>query len=118
MGAVRRKTIPAMATTIVGFAAVRIPVHILRRDLIAANIKTISGALGGSIGPGDWVLSQTPTGTSTSGPPTNAPPAGVYHYIPAGRFWTVQTIEAAIFLVLTAALIAVCVTVVVRSRPH
>ena len=39
-------------------------------------------------------------------------------YIPAGRFWTLQCIEAAIFLVLTAALIAICLTVVVRSRPH
>ena len=35
MGAIWRKTIPAMATTIVGFAAVRIPIHNLRRHLIS-----------------------------------------------------------------------------------
>jgi hypothetical protein len=157
MGAVWRKTIPAMATTIVGYAAVRIPVHNLRRHLLSLNVKTVSdttfigprivkGAAAGSalakaaaalhqvgpggvvaaqpapwpsgLGPGDWILSQSPTGAPTSGPPTKGPPASIYHYIPAGRFWTLQGIEAAIFIVLTAALIAVCLTVVVRSRPH
>ena len=136
MGAIWRKTIPAMATTIVGFAAVRIPIHNLRRHLISPNIKTIAVTIGNTIvrrrgpegdtlsamasglGPGDWILSQTPTGIPTSGPPTKGPPASIYRYIPAGRFWTLQSIEAAIFLVLTAALVAICLTVVVRSRPH
>jgi hypothetical protein len=137
MGAVWRKTIPAMATTIVGFAAARIPIHNLRRHLISPSIKTIAAGIGGNtivnraagqtatnapwpagLGPGDWILSQTPTGAPTSGPPTKGPPASFYHYIPAGRFWTLQSIEAAIFLALTAALIAVCIAVVVRARPH
>jgi len=126
MGAVWRKTIPAMATTIVGFAAVRTPIHILRRHLLSPSIKavvvptpnTIVNASASGLGPGDWIFSQTPIGAPTSGPPTNGPPATIYHYIPAGRFWTLQSIEAAIFVVLTAALVAVCLTVVVRSRPH
>jgi hypothetical protein len=128
MGAIWRKTIPAMATTIVGFAAVRIPIHNIRRHLISPSVRTIAAATGGNaiaqgrwpagLGPGDWILGQTPTGLPTSGPPTKAPPAAVYRYIAAGRFWTLQSIETAIFLVLTAALIAVCVGVVVRTRPH
>ena len=138
MGAIWRKTIPAMATTIVGFAAVRIPVHNLRRHLISPNTKTIGVTIGNAIargaagqratttqspwpaglGPGDWVLGQTPTRIPTSGPPTKGPPTSIYHYIPAGRFWTLQSIETAIFLVLTAALVAICLAVVVRSRPH
>ena len=126
MGAVWRKTIPAMATTIVGYAAARIPIHILRRQLLTPSIKAVVGPTGNTIvhgaasglGPGDWILSQTPIGAPTSGPPTNGPPPGIYHYIPAGRFWTLQGIEAAIFIVLTAALIAICLAVVVRSRPH
>jgi hypothetical protein len=122
MGAVWRKTIPAMATTIVGYAAVRIPVHTFRRHLLSPSIKTVSGPIANGaasgLGPGDWIFSQNPTGAPTSGPPTKGPPASFYHYIPAGRFWTLQGIEAAIFLVLTAVLVAVCLTVVVRSRPH
>ena len=127
MGALWRKTIPAMAATMIGFAIVRIPIHNLRRHLIAANAKTIAAVADtrlaqrpwpAGLGPGDWVLSRTPTGAPTSGPPTNGPPAATYHYIPAARFWTLQGIEAAIFLALSAALIALCITVVTRSRPH
>jgi hypothetical protein len=118
MGAVWRKTIPAMATTIVGFAAVRIPIHNVRRHLISPNIQTTAAASRPRGGPGDWILSQTPAGTPTSGPPTRGAPATIYRYIPAGRFWSLQSIEAAIFLVFTVALVAVCLTVVVRSRPH
>jgi hypothetical protein len=70
------------------------------------------------LGPGDWILSQSPIGTPTSGPPTKGPPAAIYHYIPAARFWTLQGIEAVIFLVLAAALVAICIAVVVRSRPN
>jgi hypothetical protein len=114
MGAVWRKTIPAMATTIVGYAAVRIPLHIIRRDLISPSTIVNRAA---RLDPGDWILGQRPTG-ATSGPPTNGPPASLYRYIPAGRFWTLQGIEAAIFLALTAMLVAACLTVVVRSRPH
>jgi hypothetical protein len=41
----------------------------------------------------------------------------VYRYQPAGRFWALQGVEAAIFLLLAAALVTACITVVVRSRP-
>jgi hypothetical protein len=37
---------------------------------------------------------------------------------PPGQFWALQGVEAAIFLLVTAALLAACITVVVRSRPE
>ena len=101
-----------MATTMAGYAAVRIPVHNLRRHLLSPSIKTLSTFIASkpsSLAPGDWILSQTATGTATSGPPTGGPPAAVFRYIPAGRFWTLQGIEAAIFLTLSAALVALAV---------
>jgi hypothetical protein len=70
------------------------------------------------LGPGDWILGRTPTGVPTSGAPTNGPPPAVYRYIPAGRFWTLQGLEAAIFLALAAGLVVLCIAVVTRSRPH
>jgi hypothetical protein len=121
IGAVWRRTIPAMAATMVVYGAVRLPVHNLRPHLLSPTVKSISSFIGNKpsgLAPGDWILSQQPTGAATSGPPTNGPPAMVYHYIPARQFWALQGIEAAIFLLLTAALIGVCITVVVRSRPH
>ncbi|HEY5012806.1 MAG TPA: hypothetical protein VIK61_08900, partial [Acidimicrobiia bacterium] len=112
MGAIWKRTLPAMATTIVGYAAARIPTHTLRRELLSPSIKTVSGTLASAprpwpagFGPGDWILSQTPTGVPTFGTPTSGPPAAIYHYIPAARFWALQGIESAIFLGLTAALV-------------
>jgi hypothetical protein len=159
VGAMWRRTIPAMATTIVGFAAVRIPIHNLRRHLLSPTIKTVTFPLATAVrnavtGAPDLV---PPTGLSASnwvqqtavrGPDidgtinTRCPnlPRGaainshavttcvakvagikeqlIVHYLPAGRFWTLQGIEAAIYLVFAAALAVMCVTVVVRSRPH
>jgi len=119
IGAVLRRTIPAMATTMVVYAALRISMHNIRQHLLSPNVKTISTFIGDKpigLGAGDWILSQTPTGMPTSGPPTSGPPATIFHYIPAGRFWTLQVLEAGVFLIVAAALVAVCITVVVRSR--
>jgi hypothetical protein len=159
IGAVWRKIIPAMAATIVGYAAIRIPIHNLRREMLSPTVKTISFPLstavrkliGGApdilpstgLSPSNWVVSTSVRGPDVDGAiGTHCPnlPRGaaihshavnsclaniagikqqlVVHFIPAGRFWTLQAIEAAIFLVLTAVLVAVCIAVVVRSRPH
>lgn len=121
LGAAWRRTIPAMATTIVGYAAVRIPIHILRRDLVSPTTKTFSSFIGDTpagLGPGDWIVGRAPTGVPTSGRPTNGPPAAIVRYIPSSSFWTLQGIETAIFLTLAAALIAVCIVIVIRARPH
>jgi hypothetical protein len=127
VGAVWRRSIPAMATTIVGYAVVRIPVHTLRRHLLSpASLPVGAQAVPdrfsrpwpAGLGPGDWILGQSPAHAPTSGRPARGAPATVYHYIPAARFWTLQALEAGIFLLLTAALVFVCIRVVVRSRPH
>ena len=127
LGAIWRRTLPAMATTIAVFAVVRIAVHSIRRDLIPAQTKRVAAGAISQLGhtpwppgfrPGDWVLSQTPTGTPTSGPPTNGPPSGIYHYIAAGQFWRLQSIEAGMFLALTAALVGLCLVVVTRAHPR
>jgi hypothetical protein len=110
-----------MATTIVGYAAVRIPVHVMRRDLLSPATKTISSFTGDSpngLGPGDWIIARTPTTGPRSGPPTSGPPPAIFRYIPSGSFWTLQSVEAAIFLLLAAVLVAGCITTVVRSRPR
>jgi hypothetical protein len=95
VGAVWRRSIPAMATTIVGYAAVRIPVHNLRRQLLSPSIKLVGAKSARAarflpwppgLGPGDWILSQSSADAPTSGRPTSGAPAAFYHYIPAGRF--------------------------------
>jgi hypothetical protein len=118
IGAIWRRTIPAMATTMIVYAALRIPMHNIRQHLLTPNVKIISTFIGDKpigLGAGDWILSQTPTGLPTSGPPTNGPPATIFHYIPAGRFWTLQALEAGIFLLAATVLVAVCISFVVRS---
>jgi hypothetical protein len=121
IGAVWRRTVPAMATTMVVFAAARTPIHILRRDLLSPTELTVSKFIDNNpvgISPGDWIVGQTSARAATSGPPTNGPPATVLRYIPARQFWTLQAIEASIYLALAAVLVAGCIMVVVRSRPR
>jgi hypothetical protein len=162
IGAVWRKTIPAMATTIVGFAAVRIPIHNLRRQMLSPTVKTFTFPLAAAVrnavtgahdliprtglsnlSASNWIQQTAVRGPDIDGTIHSRCPnlprgasvhshavttcvakvAGineqlVVHYLPAGTFWTLQAIEAAIYLALTAALVAICLTVVVRSRPH
>jgi hypothetical protein len=159
LGAIWRRSIPAMATTIVGFAAVRIPIHNLRRHLLSPTIKIVTFPLATAVrnavtgapdlvppsglSASNWVQQTAVRGPSIDGTINARCPnlprgatindhavttcvakvAGikeqlVIHYLPAGRFWTLQGIEAAIYLGLSAVLVAICITVVVRSRPH
>jgi hypothetical protein len=160
LGAVGRRTIPAMAVTLVGYAAARLPVHYLRKSMLPQSVRSISFPLSDALQnmqrgqlpfpasglpPGDWLIKSTlldstghaaslPTSFAAYCPGADAPtrtqlPSAclsklssiklqvVYHYLPAGRFWALQGVEAAIFLVLAAALIAACIVVVVRGRP-
>jgi hypothetical protein len=159
LGAVWRKTIPAMATMIVGYAAVRIPLHNLRQQLVSPAVKKVVFPLSSVVrnavtGASDilppsglssshWILHTSTLGPDITrtinarcpdlprGATANSPAVAsciakvagiketlVVRYIPANRFWSLQAIEAAIFLLLTAALIAATVALVVRSRPH
>ena len=138
MGAVWRKTIPAMATTIVGFAAVRIPIHNLRRHLHIPQHQDDrrshrqhdrEGAAARRRqrlkrhGQRDSVPA---IGSSAKPPPAyrrpdlrpkDPQPASTATYPPDGSGPS-RASKPRSSSSLTAALIAVCITVVVRSRPH
>ena len=83
----------------------------------ARTITTFVGDKPVGLSAGDWILGQRPAGLPTSGPPTQGPPGAIFRLIPAGRFWTLQALEASMFTALTSVLVAVCIIVVVRSRP-
>lgn len=71
-----RRTIPAMAVTLVAYAAARIPVHFIRMDFIGLTTRSFTApmsdllarplgaptdAFTGQLSPGDWVHSTTLT---------------------------------------------------------
>ncbi len=135
IGAVWRRTIPAMAATLVGYAVVRVPLHSYRHYLLPAHVKTVSIVLSqqqvaqltsrssdslpnvpSGLGPGAWVFGTSPV-RIVGGANGGRTMTTTFHYIASGRFWALQGVEAAIFLGLTALLLAVCVTVVARARP-
>ena len=130
VGAVLRRVVLAMATTLAAFAAVRIVIAVLIRPRFMSPLSLIT-----PIGPGTgglpqsaWLLSNAtyigPNGrnygafvTSSQAPAACRP--GVsdsclathgFHllltYQPAGRFWAFQGIETGIFVVLTACVVA------------
>ena len=130
-GAAFRRVLPAMATTFAVFTGLRF----LIAEYARPHYLTPASALlpvGGDNGPsGSWVLSNVtigpggqrfgnftfqdePAACRSLAPGPKEPSclaAHGYHilvtYQPAGRFWAFQGIEAGIFLVLAAALIAV-----------
>jgi hypothetical protein len=135
IGAVWRRTIPAMAATLVGYAVVRVPLHSYRHYLLPARVKTVSIVLSqqqvaqltsrssdslpnvpSGLGPGAWIFGTSPVRIAdrAGGGKTMTT---TFRYIASGRFWALQGVEAAIFVALTALLVAVCVTVVARARP-
>jgi hypothetical protein len=129
-----RRTMPAMAATIAGYLAVRIPTETrFRMYLIPpAHVTLTPGQLGHvAPAPQDRILTHDLIDAhghpwpSAGGVPASAPdmPAYMAHYHlrmrytyqPAARFWTLQWIEAGIFVALAAVLLAVLV-VRVRRR--
>jgi len=102
-GLLIRRSIPAMIAAFLPWLAIRLVIEFLFRPHFLAPLSLMCGANncsgnnGGygisAIPPatghiGDWVLSQTPHG---------------FLYQPASRFWAFQSIEAGIFVALTAA---------------
>jgi hypothetical protein len=136
-GSVLRRTLPAIATTLAGFTAVRIVVVYLRPHYMAPVTKLISFTRGPAAGA--WVLQNVTIGPggrnygSVSFPGADQVPAACrasmsasclashgFHkmitFQPASRFWAFQDIEAGIFIVLAAAAIAVaCRMVLTRD---
>jgi hypothetical protein len=135
-GALLRRVLPALATTVVGFVAVRlIIVSYVRPHYLSA--RTTSGPIfrDQSLPSGSWILSRTPVlnGKAFSGPlevpaicrlPTRGDIdaclqrhglASRIKYQPASRYWPFQWVESGIFVALAAVLVAVAV-IAVRRR--
>ncbi|MGH9121868.1 MAG: ABC transporter permease [Acidimicrobiales bacterium] len=130
-GAVLRRVLPAMAVTLVGFAALRLAVGLWLRPHLLAPVRHAFALVNDSSGapPGSWVLSRvvvSPGGkvlSSVAGIPgachtayfrgrTTSCLASLGYrrlvtYQPAGRFWALQGIEAGLFLALGVVLVGV-----------
>ena len=98
-GAVLRRTVPAIAVTVVAYVAVRGLVQKLRAHYLPAkSIARAADAFGPPTGGrGSWDLSY---------------PFSHTMYQPAGRYWPFQLIEFSIYLCLSAALIALAIHLV------
>jgi hypothetical protein len=106
VGSMFRRVLPAMATTLAAFVAVRVVIAVLVRPHFMSPVsKLVSLAQGSnSLPAGYWLLSN----------PANVGPNHILlTYQPADRFWAFQGIEAAVFIVLAAGLIALTCRVVV-----
>jgi ABC-2 family transporter protein len=128
-GVLTRRTLTAMAVTLVGFVAVRLSFAFWIRPHLLAPLTSVQSLdepklLGGGPGAnaGRWVISQAVTDPSGAvvdtirigpGDPCEATRSCLtgYHvttvYQPAGRYWTFQWLETGIFVGLAALLIAV-----------
>jgi hypothetical protein len=129
-----RRTMPAMAATIAGYLAIRIPTETrLRMYLIPPIHVVLTPGEMGHVGPvpqdrilgHDLIDAHGYPWAPAGGVPASAQGMPVYMaryhlrmrytYQPAGRFWPLQWIEAGIFVALAAVLLAVLV-VRVRRR--
>ena len=135
-GTVLRRVVPAIATTIGGFLAVRFPIAVWARPhFMPAVTKLYPLGSPASAPPGAWILSGKvigPNGTSLSytaksfvlqlcsSKPASLRCLAVHGYRqsvtyqPPGRFWAFQGIEAAIFLALSLVLLAVAYRLVLK----
>ncbi len=102
-GIAARRTLMAMAVAVAVFLAVRLPVEFLLRPHYASPVRRdfAGNALPTNIGGHDWVLQATSD-------------ALTYH--PADRFWRFQLIEAGIYVVLAAVVLADAVRLVKRRE--
>jgi hypothetical protein len=134
VGSLFTRVLPAIATTLGAFVAVRVAIGVYLRPHFLAPLTTLGSLAGTGAPSGAWVISSGITGPG--GHPLGRSfsldqiPAACQHggigekglllpclvahgyrqavtYQPAGRFWAFQGMEAAIFVVLTGALIAV-----------
>jgi hypothetical protein len=135
-GAFWRRALPAMATTLAGFFAVRLLVELYLRSHFLAPVVSTRPLARGPGGPaGAWVQGtdvvrhgkvitgpiQLPAcaATGTRDAANRCLDAAGYRmrttYQPAGRYWSFQWIEAGIFLALAALLVATAV-ILLRRR--
>lgn len=95
-GALFRRVVPAITTTLVVFVAVRIVTALYFRPLFAVSKYVSPGAHGNTTPPLSWSLFENILG----------PHREHIIYLPANRFWPVQGVESGLFLVLALALAA------------
>lgn len=126
-GLVTRRTLPAMATTLVGYIAVRIcemvwiRPHFMSPLTFTNTVEPIGDGGVKIVAPRGWVISQTftdPSGHAVDGLRISADAPCVathtcfagYHqtivYQPGARYWPFQWYETGLFVVLAAGLIA------------
>jgi hypothetical protein len=123
-GAVIRRTLPAMAGTLVVFVAARVLISDQVRPHLRAALMLAGPVRRGPIGvpgtgvapplPGAWLLSHSTEAKCTigTGPAVHTCPGTpfrvLYTYQPASRFWPFQSDEMAIFIGLALILLGVC----------
>lgn len=136
-GLVFRRTVAAMTATLLAFGATRFLVAEFVRPHLMAPLHRVISATATSGMPGNWVLSNTLVDGGgrqiTAGREElavlHAQQAGVdphsyiltlgwrrvISYQPAGRFWTLQLLEAGLFAALAVALVLVSLWLVRRT---
>ena len=112
-GAVTGRLLPAMATTVVGFLAVRLVVMLVARDHYLPTETSRFSVAGLALGDsyqqwnllhGDWIRSR-PSEGRTGCPAGAADCTETLTMHPAGHFWAFQAIETAIFVALAISLL-------------
>jgi len=136
MGALFRRTLPAIAATVLGYVAVRMVIGVYARpNYLDAVTTTTAAGVDPNVPSGSWILSQDivePNGQAVSGPirvpDTCQGPTGkvngncldqlgfrtVVTYHPASQYWSFQWIETGIFLALAAGLVALTIVWTLR----
>jgi hypothetical protein len=128
-----RRTLPAMASTLVGFVIVRVLVSEDLRAHLLAPLTLAGPDYTGPLGvpgtgvapplPGAWLLSHITKAKCTIGTGAAAhtcpgtPFRVLYTYQPASRFWSLQIYEMAVFLALALILVSFCFWWVRRNAP-
>jgi hypothetical protein len=114
-GLLIRRSIPAMIAAFVPWLAIRLIVEFLLRPHFLAPVTIACSATpshcssngGGGHGNGGYGLNAIPPATGHIGDwvlnPSAGPSGNLISYQPADRFWIFQSIEAGIFVALTAA---------------
>jgi hypothetical protein len=109
-GLLIRRGIPAMVAAFVPWLAIRLIVEFLLRPHFLAPVTVACGATPAGCsghGNGGYGLSGIPPATGHIGDwvlnPSAGPSGNLISYQPADRFWIFQSIEAGIFVALTAA---------------
>jgi len=109
-GLLIRRSIPAMIAAFVPWLAIRLSVEFLLRPHFLAPVTIACGATPNGCsghGNGGYGLSGIPPATGHIGDwvlnPSTGPSGNLISYQPADRFWIFQSIEAGIFVALTAA---------------